>query len=157
MESGLRRSGHGANNSPEYDETRERLFKTHLSEIIGKIKLAHGISKERRSLFMHYGMLPPDPNLEGIPVWCRDEWSVIESAVRAEASQLGQDSPILHVSVPKKDADNLKTHIVHMLAAKRVLDQRGAQNTPKVARPPSPCVPARVLPRITWVLRCAAS
>ena len=119
------------NNSPEYDETRERLFKTHLSEIIGKIKLAHGISKERRSLFMHYGMLPPDPNLEGIPVWCRDEWSVIESAVRAEASQLGQDSPILHVSVPKKDADNLKTHIVHMLAAKRVLDQRGAQNTPE--------------------------
>ena len=119
------------NNSPEFGETRERLFKTHLSEVVGKIKLSHGISKERRSLFMHYGMLPPDPNLEGIPVWCRDEWSVLESTVRSEASQLGQDNPIIHVSIPKKDADNLKTHIVHMLAAKKVIDQRGPQNTPE--------------------------
>jgi hypothetical protein len=121
----------GYNNSNEYAEMRERLFRTHLSEVITKIKLNHGICKERRSLFMHYGSTPPDPNLEGIPVWCRDEWAVPESTVRSEASQLGQDNPIIHVSVPKKDADNLKTHIVHMLAAKRVLDQRGVQNTPE--------------------------
>lgn len=121
----------GYNNSTEYAETRERLFRTYLSEVITKIKLNHGICKERRSLFMHYGSTPPDPNLEGIPVWCRDEWAVPESTVRSEASQLGQDNPIIHVSVPKKDADNLKTHIVHMLAAKRVLDQRGVQNTPE--------------------------
>ena len=119
------------NNSPEFGETRERLFKTHLSEVVGKIKLSHGISKERRTLFMHYATLPPDPSLEGIPVWCRDEWSVLESTVRSEASQLGQDNPIIHVSIPKKDADNLKTHIVHMLAAKKVIDQRGPQNTPE--------------------------
>jgi hypothetical protein len=119
------------NNSAELGETRERLFKTHLSEVVGKIKLSHGISKERRTLFMHYATLPPDPSLEGIPVWCRDEWSVLESTVRTEASQLGQDNPVIHVIVPKKDADNLKTHIVHMLAAKRVIDQRGPQNTPE--------------------------
>ncbi len=119
------------NSSNEYHETRERYFKTYLTDVVSKIRLLHGDSKERRSLSMHYSALPPDPAAEGIPVWCRDEWAVPESAVRAEASQCGQESPILHVSVPKKDADNLKNHIIHMLAAKRVIDQRGVQNTPE--------------------------
>lgn len=119
------------NNAVEVADTRERMFKIHLDAVISKIRLVHGTSKERRSLFMHYGQLQPDPTQEGIPVWCRDEWSVPESTVRAEASQLGQDNPILHVVVPKKDADNLKTHIVRMLAAKRVIDLRGVQNTPE--------------------------
>jgi len=119
------------NNSNEYAEMRDRRFKEHLSELTTKIKLIHGACRERRDLFMHYGTLPPDPGREGVPVWCRDEWSVPESTVRAEASQLGQENPIIHVVVPKKDADSLKTHIVHVLAAKRVLDQRGVQNTPE--------------------------
>jgi hypothetical protein len=119
------------NNSNEHAEMRERRFKEHLSELTAKIKLIHGACKERRDLFMHYGTLPPDPSREGVPVWCRDEWAVPESTVRAEASQLGQESPIIHVVVPKKDADSLKTHIVHVLAAKRVIDQRGVQNTPE--------------------------
>jgi len=119
------------NNSNEYAEMRDRRFKEHLSELTTKIKLIHGACRERRDLFMHYGTLPPDPGREGVPVWCRDEWAVPESTVRAEASQLGQENPIIHVVVPKKDADSLKTHIVHVLAAKRVLDQRGVQNTPE--------------------------
>ena len=46
-----------------------------------------------------------------IPVWVRDEWSETEKRVRDEAQAAGVDSPLIHVFLPKRNADALRKGI----------------------------------------------
>ena len=119
------------NSSNDVHLERERLFKAAVSKVVDGIRLQQGAAKERRSLIAHYSVTPPEGNLDGVVIWARDEWSVAAGTVLGEAQQRPQDDPVIHLFIPKRDADNLKALIVQSLAANDVIASMGTQSTPE--------------------------
>ncbi len=119
------------NSSNDVHLERDRLFKAAVSKVVDSIRLQQGAAKEKRNLTAHYSVTPPDPNLDGVVVWARDEWSVAAGTVLGEAQQRPQDDPVIHLFIPKRDADNLKALIVQSLAANSVIASMGTQSTPE--------------------------
>lgn len=119
------------NSSNDVHLERDRLFKAAVSKVVDSIRLIQGVSKERRDLVAHYSVNPPEKGIDGVVVWARDEWSVAAGAVLGEAQQRPQDDPVIHLFIPKRDADNLKALIVQSLAANSVIASMGTQNTPE--------------------------
>lgn len=119
------------NSSNDVHLERDRLFKAAVSKAVDSIRLVQGAAKERRSLVAHYSVTPPDKSIEGVVVWARDEWSVAAGSVLGEAQQRPQDDPVIHLFIPKRDADNLKGLIVQSLAANSVIASMGTQSTPE--------------------------
>lgn len=95
------------------------------------ITLTHGVSRTPRKFALHFGLDAPPTNTGAVPVWVRDEWSVSEKAVREDAQAAGMDSPIVHVFLPRRDADTLKRALERYAAAKETLDLRPAPSTPE--------------------------
>jgi hypothetical protein len=119
------------NSSNDVHLERERLFKAAVGKVVDGIRLQQGAAKERRSLVAHYSVTPPEGNLDGVVVWARDEWSAAAGTVLGEAQQRPQDDPVIHLFIPKRDADNLKALIVQSLAANDVIASMGTQSTPE--------------------------
>ena len=62
--------------------------------------------------------------IEGdVPVWIRDEWSVTESAVKKSAAEAGDESPIVFVFLPKREADQIKDALASFTAAEDTLQR----------------------------------
>jgi hypothetical protein len=75
---------------------------------IGNLRLTHGHSRTPRKINVHLGTHEPKADEADIPIWIRDEWTVRESDVRDTAAQAGEDSPVVHVLLPKRDAETIK-------------------------------------------------
>ena len=99
--------------------------------MLADIKLMHGDAKLRRKLALHTGAEPPTASGEVVSVWLRDGWSCGHKAVETEARRLGPEDPTLHIHLPKKSADLLRSHILDSEAARQVLDQYGAPTSPE--------------------------
>lgn len=84
--------------------------------------------ERRRGLFV-YGLESPDLTTGAIPIWVRDEWTVGLKAAEAEAAARGSGDPVVHLLVPKRDAQAIKDEIVKMEAARETLDFRGMVTT----------------------------
>jgi hypothetical protein len=119
------------NSSNDVNLEREKLFKAAVSKAVAAIRLLQGAAKERRNLVAHYSVTQPEREMEGVVVWARDEWSVSAATVLGEAQQRSQDDPVIHLFIPKRDADNLKALIVQSLAANSVIASMGTQSTPE--------------------------
>lgn len=119
------------NSSNDVHLERDRLFKAAVSKAVDSIRLLQGAAKERRNLVAHYSTTPPEKNIDGVVVWARDEWSIPAGTVLGEAQQRPQDDPVIHLFIPKRDADNLKALIVQSLAANSVIASMGTQSTPE--------------------------
>jgi len=78
-----------------------------MNSVLKPITLAHGVSKTPRRQALHFGLDAPPAGTGAVPVWVRDEWSVSEKGVREEAQAAGMDSPVVHVFLPRRDADVL--------------------------------------------------
>ncbi len=111
--------------SSAVDETRERLFSAAVEEILGTVKVSHGRSRVRRALKLHVGSEAPSDATDAVYVWLRDGWSSIETEVIAEARHRGVGDPMLHLFVPRRNADSLHNSIINAEAARYVLDLRG--------------------------------
>lgn len=118
-------------NEVEISTRRDHLFGQAVQNIISGIKLIHGDAKLRRSLGMHIGSEPPKAGSDQVTVWLRDGWSCAANEVEAEARRLGQTDPTLHVHLPKRSADQLKSRIIDAEAAAQVLDHYGMPATPE--------------------------
>lgn len=108
---------------------REQLLAAEVQKVVGKIRLTHGESKERRSLTLHVGAAEPPAGSEQILVWLRDGWSTAQKDVESEARRLGQENAIIHVFLPRSAAEALKTRMIEAEAARRVIDHKGPPGT----------------------------
>ena len=94
------------------------------------ITLTQGSSKTPRKFQLYFGQEPPKIDNSEIPVWVQDEWMTTEKSMRESAQQVGVDSPIVFVFLPRRDADALREAVVSYHATKDTLDTRPNPTTP---------------------------
>ena len=116
-------------NEPEIQNRRDQAFGQAVQKIVLDVKLIHGDAKIRRTLTLHRGNEPPKLGGDQIQVWVRDGWSSALNEVESEARRLGQKDPTLHVHLPKKSADDLKSRIIDAEAAQQVMDHNGTPSS----------------------------
>jgi hypothetical protein len=119
-----------ANQGSQVEFSRGQEFANRVQQFVGRVKAVQGRSKTPRNLTVHEGQ-GELPAVEGIVVWVRDGWTAQESAVLADARQLGQDDSTIHVHLPRQSADELRNRIVEMMAAQEVLDRNPNPATPE--------------------------
>ena len=73
----------------------------------------------------------PVPSNEQVVVWIRDGWGCSDKEVRDAAREAGADDPVLHVFLPRRNAEDLKNRIIDATAAGRVIDHYGTPSTPE--------------------------
>lgn len=96
---------------------------------IGNLRLTHGYSRTPRKINVHLGTEEPDADETEIPVWIRDEWTVTESSVRDAAAQAGDGSPVVHVLLPKRDAEGIKAALASHAAAQETVQSKPMPQT----------------------------
>ena len=110
---------------------RAALLGEAVRKVVGSTRLSHGASKEPRRLSPHFSADPPADGGRDVPVWVRDGWGARESTVVADARVAGTDSPIIHVFVPRSQAEGLARLIADRDAAKATLEYKGVPSTPE--------------------------
>ena len=116
-------------NEPEIQDRRDYAFGQAVQQIVSEVKLTQGDAKIRRTLSGHRGTEPPKPGGDQIQVWVRDGWSSALNDVESEARRHGQEDSTLHVHLPKKSADDLRSRIIDAEAAQQVVDHYGTPSS----------------------------
>jgi hypothetical protein len=98
----------------------ERLIAA-VDSALGGLKVTHGASKTPRKIVLDWSQDEPVSGEGEIPVWIRDEWSVTESTVKKAAAEAGDESPIVFVLLPRREADQIKEVIASYAAAEDTL------------------------------------
>ena len=113
---------------------RSKLLQDALVRYVGNLAIVQGEAKVPRKGQFVYGEESPDVSTGLIPVWVRDEWGVGSlKAAEEEAAARGSEDPIVHLLIPKKDAQSIKEEIVKMEAAQETLDAKGLASTEDAA------------------------
>ena len=87
---------------------RDTQLRQAVSAALRSLSFAHGVTKERRTVDLHFDATEPPANTGRIQVWVRYEWTVTEKSVRDDARQAGVESPVIHVFLPRRNADALR-------------------------------------------------
>ena len=119
-----------AGDAAAMSSVRSALLGSAVRSALGPMTLTHGASKEPRKLALYSGPEPPAVGRD-LPVWVRDGWGAAERAVLAEARAAGADDPVIHLFVPKSDADALARLIAARGAAQETLDYQGIPSGPE--------------------------
>ena len=106
----------------------ERLLQA-VDQALGGLKLTQGTSKTPRRIDQHWGQDEPSTTDGDVPVWIRDEWSVTEATVKKAAAEVGDESPIVFVFLPKCEVDQIKETLASFTAAQDTLQQRPTPQT----------------------------
>jgi hypothetical protein len=113
------------------DSEREERIKQHYASAIKGLSVLQGKSKvPREALLSHAGSSPVD-HKEKLYIWLRNGWSVEENSARVDAKQLGNDSPLITVYLPKKNSDAIRASLIELKAAENTLRVKGNPNTPE--------------------------
>lgn len=113
---------------------RSRLLQEALVRHVGNLAIVQGEAKVPRKGQFVYGQEAPDLSTGLIPVWVRDEWSVGSlKAAEEEAAARGSEDPVVHLLIPRRDAQAIKDEIVKMEAAQETLDAKGVALTDDAA------------------------
>ena len=118
-----------ANNFSDIGSRRAQRLGAAVQESIKAVQLRQGACKEPRKLLSHFGVKQPPAGGHDIPLWIRDGWGATERSVIADAQKNGLDSPMLHVFVPKSEADTLVRLIAAETAAMETLEYKGIPST----------------------------
>ncbi len=110
---------------------RAQLLNEAVQKSIGSVPLLHGRCKKPHKLDLHFGSEPPQGADLRISVWVRDGWSTNEKNVIADAREAGINSPVIHVFIPKSQAEALAQTIAKQFAARDTLEHRGVPSTPE--------------------------
>jgi hypothetical protein len=119
------------NDDTEVTSQREQRLGVELQKELKAIRLMHGAAKIPRSIFQWINPEPPAPSNEQVVVWIRDGWGCSEKEVREAAREAGADDPVLHVFLPRRNAEDLRNRIIDATAARRVFDHYGTPSTPE--------------------------
>ena len=115
----------------EVTSQREQRLGVELQKELKSVRLQQGDSKIQRTLAPWNNPEQPAPSTEQVVVWIRDGWGCSEKEVRDAAREAGPDDPMLHVFLPRRNAEDLKNRIIDATAARRVLDHYGTPSTPE--------------------------
>jgi uncharacterized protein related to proFAR isomerase len=115
----------------EVSSQREQRLGAELQKELKAVRLLQGAAKIPRQLSAWNQGEPPAPSNEQVLVWVRDGWGCGEKEVRDAARQAGADDPVLHVFLPRRNAEDLRNRIIDATAARRVLDHYGTPSTPE--------------------------
>ena len=96
---------------------------------LSELKLLHGESKTPRKLERHWGDDEPTLGDAAIPVWIRDGWNVSESKVKETAGAVGVESPVVHVLLPRVEAEGIRDALASHTAAQGTINQRPEPQT----------------------------
>ena len=108
---------------------RSRELREAVGEALKNLSYRHGESKTPRKAELNFGAEMPRADTGNVPVWVRDEWSVTERTAREEAQAAGAESPVVHIFLPRRSADDLKKAIASYEAATEVISGRPAPTT----------------------------
>ncbi len=117
------------NNDVQIASERNAEIQNACKKALNDLKLLQGNSRIPRVVELHFSSESPKLDTGGVPIWIRDEWNAPEKTVRQDAQTAGQDSPIVFVSLPRRDADALKNALAGFSAATSTL-QRPSPTTP---------------------------
>ncbi|MBL8695658.1 MAG: BREX system P-loop protein BrxC [Planctomycetes bacterium] len=118
-------------NEVEISTHRDQLFTAAVQEIVTKIRLKQGAANVSRPVRLHAGAAQPPAGEEAVVVWLRDGWSIADSEVLSDSRRRGADDPIVHVFLPKRSPEELRTRIVDVEALQRIIDQKGVPASPE--------------------------
>lgn len=110
-------------------QLRNEHLRAAVDGALAGIKIVQGASKTPRKLDRHWDDVQPVADGAAVPLWFRDEWNVTESAVRETARAAGDESPVVHVLLPKVDADAIRDTLVSYAAALDTVTQRPEPQT----------------------------
>lgn len=110
---------------------RDDRIKARFAETVKKLSVSQGVSKVTRSINVVFTRQLPADSDKGLNVWVRDEWAIDENSVRADARQAGNQSPIVFVFIPKRNADALRHHIMDYKAAAATVERKGEPHNPE--------------------------
>ena len=119
------------NDTAEITNEREKRLGLELQKELKAIRLLQGQAKIQRSIVHWPNPEPPAPSNEQVVVWIRDGWGCSDKEVRETAREAGADDPVLHVFLPRRNAEELQSRIIDATAARRVLDHYGTPSTPE--------------------------
>jgi len=108
---------------------RERALREAVGTALSNLTIQQGKSKTPRKVQVSFGSQPPVPDGSGIPAWVRSEWDVSETTARQDAAAMGTDSPVVHVLLPKTDADTIRAQQARLAAARETVEMRPAPTT----------------------------
>jgi hypothetical protein len=108
---------------------RSRELRDAVGTALKGVSFTQGESKTPRKTELHFGSDMPKNGSGAIPVWVRDEWSVTEAQARAEAQAAGRESAVVHVFLPRRDAEGLKSALAGFEAAYEVISGRPIPTT----------------------------
>ena len=118
------------NNESALGSQRAQLLARSVQTELSNLAILHGQSRERRSVAVHQG--PSDPPKDaGLTVWVRDGFSDAETSILQLIQSLDPSNPAVHVLIPKKRADDLKTTLATLLAAQETLNVQGTPTNPE--------------------------
>lgn len=120
-----------SNEAHRIDAEREDRIRKKFGDVVRKLSLMHGNSNVPRDIHPIFDTQIPADAHQRLCVWIRDGWSTDENSVRADARQAGNQSPTVFVFIPKRSADDLRSHLINYKAATATLDKRGVPNTPE--------------------------
>lgn len=120
-----------SNEAHRIDAEREDRIRKKFGDVVRKLSLTHGSSNVPRDIHPIFDTQLPADAHQRLCVWVRDGWSTDENSVQADARQAGNQSPTVFVFIPKRSADDLRTHLINYKAATATLDKRGVPNTPE--------------------------
>lgn len=119
------------NDTAEITNEREKRLGLELQKELKAVRLLQGQAKIQRSIVHWPNPEPPAPSNEQVVVWIRDGWGCSDKEVRDAAREAGADDPVLHVFLPRRNAEELQSRIIDATAARRVLDHYGTPSTPE--------------------------
>ncbi len=108
---------------------RADVLRGECGERLRGVRVLHGKSKVPRKIDQTFGSTAPKPTGGAVPVWIRNEWDEDEKSVLADARAAGADSPVVHVFIPRRSADELKAALAAIHAAEQTLNERGKPTT----------------------------
>jgi hypothetical protein len=110
---------------------RDQRFASEVQKLVQDRRFVHGEAKVSRDIELHLGSSAPSSEVltRGIVVWLRDGWSSSLKDVETEARRRGLDDPVVHVFLPKKHVDELKSTMLEADAAQWVLESKGIPST----------------------------
>nr|MDP9480282.1 BREX system P-loop protein BrxC [Actinomycetota bacterium] len=108
---------------------RSRELREAVGRTLKGLSFVQGESKTPRKAELHFGSEMPNASSGAVSVWVRDEWAVSEKQARAEAQAAGGESPVVHVFLPKRSAEELKAALAAYEAASEVLSSSPVPTT----------------------------
>lgn len=89
--------------SPQVIDTdREERLKQQYSANTKGLSVLHGSAKVPRDAQVYHGSGSPEDHKNKLYIWLRNGWTTDENSVKVDARQLGNESPLITVYLPKR-------------------------------------------------------